>query len=139
MVPLQEHPRGRQLPPAEFEAVRELFEICSLCLSMLLHWCARSDSILMNRDSCNRSSQILEELEPRDLLSLARTSKDLRTMLMTKSNELFWKKARANVSGLPECPTFLSEPAYASIVFSTYCYVRTLFLSARCGMWLLTP
>ncbi|KAI1795934.1 hypothetical protein LXA43DRAFT_1058168 [Ganoderma leucocontextum] len=32
------------------------------------------------------------------------------------------KSAWSHVDGLPECPSFLSEPPYASLVFLTYCH-----------------
>ncbi|TBU50707.1 hypothetical protein BD309DRAFT_848319 [Dichomitus squalens] len=61
-------------------------------------------------------------LDPRDLLSLARTSKGLRAILMTKSNKWYWVYALTHVEGLPQCPPFLNEPSYASLVFSKYCH-----------------
>ena len=62
-------------------------------------------------------------LRPLDLLNLARTSKDLRAFFMSKSTIQFWKAARKNVEGLPECPEDLSEPDYANFIFTAYCHV----------------
>ncbi len=64
-------------------------------------------------------------MEPLDLLHLARTSKDFRSLLMSRESALLWQGARQNIEGLPDCPTFLSEPAFANLVFDTSCYVCT--------------
>lgn len=63
-------------------------------------------------------------MHPRDLLNLARTSKDFRAVLMNENSAPFWRAARQQVEGLPDCPTFLSEPAYANLVFFNACHVR---------------
>ncbi|KAJ4491659.1 hypothetical protein C8R41DRAFT_920279 [Lentinula lateritia] len=62
-------------------------------------------------------------LDPGDLLRLARTSKDLRGLLMSKSLEAIWRVARANVEGLPPRPNDLNEPQYARLIYDAYCYV----------------
>jgi hypothetical protein len=59
-----------------------------------------------------------------DVLSLARTTKYLRSTLMSRSSISVWKTSRANISGLPDCPTDLSEPQYANLAFDTSCHVR---------------
>ncbi|KAJ7577440.1 hypothetical protein C8J56DRAFT_899073 [Mycena floridula] len=61
-------------------------------------------------------------LEPLDILRLARTSKDLRSLLMHKSSAFVWRQARENVVGLPEPPADLNEPQYANLVFSVHCH-----------------
>ncbi|KAE9389351.1 hypothetical protein BT96DRAFT_766429, partial [Gymnopus androsaceus JB14] len=62
--------------------------------------------------------QIFMHLEPGDLLQLARTSKDLRNVLMSKSSESIWRTARENIEpGLPRLPDDLSEPEYAHLLF----------------------
>ncbi|KAE9395804.1 hypothetical protein BT96DRAFT_942121 [Gymnopus androsaceus JB14] len=43
-------------------------------------------------------------LSPGDLLQLARSSKDLRGILMSKSSEFIWRIARENVRGFPPRP-----------------------------------
>ncbi|KAJ8489489.1 hypothetical protein ONZ51_g2910 [Trametes cubensis] len=65
--------------------------------------------------------EIFGRMHPRDLLNLARTSKDFRMLLMSRDSALFWKAAREQVPGLPECPAFLSEPQYANLLFSSFC------------------
>ena len=70
-------------------------------------------------------------LHPMDLLNLARTTKDFRSFLMKKSAAPFWKAARKNVEGLPECPEDLSEPQYVNLLFDAHCHVSALFVSAE--------
>ncbi|KAJ3740507.1 hypothetical protein DFH05DRAFT_1529107 [Lentinula detonsa] len=62
-------------------------------------------------------------LDPGDLLRLARTSKDLRGILMSKTSESIWCIARGNVEGLPPCPVDLNEPQYAHLLFESYCHI----------------
>ncbi|KAF9071226.1 hypothetical protein BDP27DRAFT_1322562 [Rhodocollybia butyracea] len=61
-------------------------------------------------------------LEPGDLLRLARTSRDLRCILMGKTSESIWCTARGNVEGLPPLPKDLNEPQYAHLLFEPYCH-----------------
>ena len=71
-------------------------------------------------------AQIFSHLLPIDLLNLARTSKSFRTLLMSRSSRTLWRVSRQLVDGLPECPEHLSEPAYANLVFSNHCHVRSV-------------
>ncbi|KAE9393657.1 hypothetical protein BT96DRAFT_887142 [Gymnopus androsaceus JB14] len=67
--------------------------------------------------------EIFTHLQPDDLLRLARTSKDLRGILLRKSTESIWRTARSNVEGLPPLPDDMSEPQYAHLLFfDTYCH-----------------
>ncbi len=68
--------------------------------------------------------QILRLLHPRDLLSLARTTKDFRALLMSRSSASCWATSRKQIQGLPEIPENLSEPAYANLIFCNHCHVR---------------
>ncbi|KAF9234867.1 hypothetical protein BU15DRAFT_52049, partial [Melanogaster broomeanus] len=72
--------------------------------------------------------QILSLLHPMDLLNLARTTKAFRQLLMRKSSAFVWKTARSQVEGLPDCPSDLSEPQYANLVFYPRCHVSTIQL-----------
>ncbi|KAJ8095922.1 hypothetical protein PM082_015143 [Marasmius tenuissimus] len=65
---------------------------------------------------------IFEYLTPQDLLSLARTSKDLRNLLLSRSTISVWKAARSNVEDLPDIPDDMSEPAYAHLCFDARCH-----------------
>jgi hypothetical protein len=86
------------------------------------------------------SLQIASHLCPIDLLHLARTSKFLRAVLMSRitSNHI-WKASRANIDGLPACPSDLSEPQYARLVFDNSCYVITLYLECATTLLMLGP
>ncbi|KZT71819.1 hypothetical protein DAEQUDRAFT_687224 [Daedalea quercina L-15889] len=66
--------------------------------------------------------EIFRNLEPRDLLNLARTTRPFREFLMNRDSASMWKASRANIEGLPDCPPYLSEPAYANLVFFSYCH-----------------
>ncbi|KAF9069334.1 hypothetical protein BDP27DRAFT_1421120 [Rhodocollybia butyracea] len=48
-------------------------------------------------------------VEPGDLLRLSRTSKDIRTILMSRRYEYIWRSARQNVDGLPPLPNDLTN------------------------------
>ncbi|KAI0088468.1 hypothetical protein BDY19DRAFT_947765 [Irpex rosettiformis] len=49
---------------------------------------------------------------------------------MHRRTLFLWRAARLNVPGLPPCPTDLSEPAYASLVFDRHCMNC---MSRNCG------
>ncbi|TFK91360.1 hypothetical protein K466DRAFT_660137 [Polyporus arcularius HHB13444] len=67
--------------------------------------------------------EIFSVMHPRELLILARTSKEYREFLMSRNAARFWKAARQqSESDLPDCPPFLSEPAYANLVFFAHCH-----------------
>ncbi|KAI0698361.1 hypothetical protein BC835DRAFT_1334872 [Cytidiella melzeri] len=65
---------------------------------------------------------ICSHLNPKDLLNLARTSRDLREFFMSRNTLPFWKAARLNTEKLPPCPSDLSEPAYANLMFDAHCH-----------------
>ena len=69
--------------------------------------------------------QIFGHLHPKDLLNSARTSKVFRSFFFSRSNSIsIWKASLSRVEGLPEKPAFLSEPAFAHMLFFTSCQVR---------------
>ncbi|KAJ3489436.1 hypothetical protein NLI96_g2114 [Meripilus lineatus] len=41
---------------------------------------------------------------------------------MSRNSALIWSTARRHIVGLPPCPSFLSEPAYANLVFRRDCH-----------------
>jgi hypothetical protein len=48
---------------------------------------------------------------------------------MSRSSIAIWRSARElssdkQVVGIPECPPYLSEPAYANLAFDAHCHVR---------------
>ncbi|KAL4070439.1 hypothetical protein J3A83DRAFT_4243270 [Scleroderma citrinum] len=66
--------------------------------------------------------EIFGHLNPLDVLRLARTTKQFRSMLMHKSSRFIWIAARKNISDLPDCPPYMSEPQFANLVFDTHCH-----------------
>ncbi|KIJ10783.1 hypothetical protein PAXINDRAFT_85522 [Paxillus involutus ATCC 200175] len=74
-------------------------------------------------------------LRPLDLLNLARTTKAFRQFLMQKSLAFVWVAARRQIEhDFPDCPSDLSEPQYANLVFYPHCHVSAVFL----GIFVLT-
>ncbi|KAJ3765396.1 hypothetical protein FB446DRAFT_467498 [Lentinula raphanica] len=67
--------------------------------------------------------EIFSYLETSDLLTLARTTRDLRSTLMSKTSEFIWRTARLNLDDLPPLPKDLNEPQYADLLFGTHCYL----------------
>ncbi|KAI9068286.1 hypothetical protein FKP32DRAFT_1642714 [Trametes sanguinea] len=66
--------------------------------------------------------EILQLSHPADLISLARTTKSLRAFLMSRKSIHLWKTARQRVSlSIPDCPSELSEPQYAVLLFTSEC------------------
>ncbi|KAJ3557329.1 hypothetical protein NM688_g1533 [Phlebia brevispora] len=43
---------------------------------------------------------------------------------MNRTSAFIWKRARENVISLPPLPEDMNEPAYASLMFDTFCHVR---------------
>ncbi|KAI1795649.1 hypothetical protein LXA43DRAFT_730878 [Ganoderma leucocontextum] len=66
--------------------------------------------------------EICRFLHPRDLLNLARTSKAFRALLMRRDSAIFWRQVRRQFEGLPDPPSYLSEPAYANLLFFPHCH-----------------
>ncbi|KAF8229544.1 hypothetical protein L208DRAFT_1401994 [Tricholoma matsutake] len=81
--------------------------------------------------------EIFGHLQPSDLLRLARSTKTLRGILMSRSAISVWKHAEVNVEGLPPCPRGLTEPEYANLAFDSYCHfcgvknIQTVVWTAR--------
>jgi hypothetical protein len=83
------------------------------------------------RDACcivvldfftNNLPKILGHLPPKDILSVSRASKNFRETLMTRSATTVWKAARNRLDA-PECPSWMSEPAWAALLFGHICQV----------------
>ncbi|KAJ8520526.1 hypothetical protein ONZ45_g2686 [Pleurotus djamor] len=66
--------------------------------------------------------EIFGFLTPLDVLRLARTTKDFRSVLMKRSAISLWKTVFDNVPGTPEKPDDISEPAWANFLFTNNCY-----------------
>ncbi|KAF8229552.1 hypothetical protein L208DRAFT_1439173, partial [Tricholoma matsutake] len=82
--------------------------------------------------------EILGHLHPYDLLRLARTSRVWRRSLMSRSSESIWRLARERLEDMPDCPSDMSEPEYANLMFSTHCHyciaprVHLVIWTTRC-------
>ncbi|KDQ07099.1 hypothetical protein BOTBODRAFT_226333 [Botryobasidium botryosum FD-172 SS1] len=61
-------------------------------------------------------------LLPPDLLSLARASRNIRKLLMSRPSAVAWRRALENMPCLPGCPDDLSEPQYASLLYDRNCH-----------------
>ncbi|KAF8162809.1 hypothetical protein B0H34DRAFT_295051 [Crassisporium funariophilum] len=79
--------------------------------------------------------EIFGQLEPIDLLHLARTTKDLRAILMKRSSISVWKSARSKIIDLPSCPDDLSEPQYAELAFGRRCFCCQRNVSSNILSW----
>ncbi|KAL0947639.1 hypothetical protein HGRIS_013727 [Hohenbuehelia grisea] len=66
--------------------------------------------------------EIFSHLDPLDVLRLARATKALRDMLMRRSAKTVWRAACANIDGLPECPSDLSDPQWVNLAFDACCH-----------------
>ncbi|CAE6467598.1 unnamed protein product [Rhizoctonia solani] len=66
-------------------------------------------------------TEIASHLLPGDIVSLARSNKFFRNLLMHRSAMHIWHGAMRNVPGLPACPPGMSEPHYLSLLFSKTC------------------
>ncbi|PBK90962.1 hypothetical protein ARMGADRAFT_1014244 [Armillaria gallica] len=65
--------------------------------------------------------EILSFLSPQDVLQLARSSRDLRSIFMSRSSMPIWKAARRTVECPPPMSGF-SEPAWANLLFMNTCH-----------------
>ncbi|KAH9986005.1 hypothetical protein BJV74DRAFT_547625 [Russula compacta] len=67
--------------------------------------------------------EILGHLHPADLLSLSRVDKAFRDLLMSRHSSFLWKTSYLLIPDVPTCPSDMSEPAWAHLLFGgAYCY-----------------
>ncbi|KAL4247394.1 hypothetical protein ABKN59_008063 [Abortiporus biennis] len=66
--------------------------------------------------------EILVELSPKDLLSLSRTTKDFRNLLVSKSAIGFWQTAFKNSPDLPPRYPDMNELQFSNLLFSPHCH-----------------
>jgi hypothetical protein len=73
----------------------------------------------------NGKRQIFSLLHPLQLLYLTRTTKPFRRFLLNRANVGIWRAAFSvlRADGLPACPPYASEPAWARLVFEKVCNV----------------
>ena len=125
---------SRRIPTA----VSQGFKLMEMPLDIILEVCSLRDCEDPS-GMAQRLLQVFAYLHPMDLLTLARTYKQLRNILMTKHSKAVWRIARGNIEGLPDCPVHLSEPAYANLAFDPHCHVRflSIFADVPLTKWLL--
>ncbi|KDQ52078.1 hypothetical protein JAAARDRAFT_210696 [Jaapia argillacea MUCL 33604] len=58
---------------------------------------------------------------PSDLVNIARVSKGLRMILVSQKFVSVWKTARVSTSGIPNCPSYMSELRWAHLLFGRFC------------------
>ncbi|KAG6846232.1 hypothetical protein H0H93_015159, partial [Arthromyces matolae] len=57
---------------------------------------------------------------------------------MRRSSQSIWKRSRASIDGLPECPNDMSEPAYANLVFYPYCnFCLKAYVNSKGILWMM--
>ncbi|KAM5540152.1 hypothetical protein V8D89_006292 [Ganoderma adspersum] len=66
--------------------------------------------------------EVSPHLYPLDIINLSRTSKPLRSLLLSKCSRPIWTTALAKVVELPPRPHDMSEPLYAALVFDCRCF-----------------
>ncbi|KAF5322242.1 hypothetical protein D9619_000316 [Psilocybe cf. subviscida] len=64
--------------------------------------------------------EVLGHLAPKDLINVSRTTKILRTTLLDRSATTVWKASRQRLGG-PDPPRSMSEPPWATLIFTTTC------------------
>ncbi|KAJ7158756.1 hypothetical protein C8R46DRAFT_848827, partial [Mycena filopes] len=86
--------------------------------------------------------EIFGHLSPKDLLNLARTTKDIRgdhplRVLWRSASYFGLRNLTTRSNGLPEIPRDLTEPQYAALAFDSHCHtclttpVQTVIWTAR--------
>ncbi|KAI9062770.1 hypothetical protein FKP32DRAFT_1758890 [Trametes sanguinea] len=60
-------------------------------------------------------------LQPKDLINLVHVNRFFRDLMLNRRHAHMWRAARAQVDGLPDIPPFLSEPAFARLLYSNFC------------------
>ncbi|KAJ3504125.1 hypothetical protein NMY22_g18024 [Coprinellus aureogranulatus] len=67
---------------------------------------------------------MFSHLPPKGLLAISRTSKQFRSMMLSKRYTDIWRNSRAEfVVPVPDPPEGLSEPRWAALLFDTNCQV----------------
>ncbi|KAJ7775127.1 hypothetical protein B0H16DRAFT_86814 [Mycena metata] len=80
--------------------------------------------------------EIFSLLHPLDLIMLTRTTKPFRRFLLNRANVGIWRAtfAAVHAAGLPECPPYASELAWARLVFEKTCHICSTTLRVDLAM-----
>ncbi|KAI0327467.1 hypothetical protein GY45DRAFT_1308667 [Cubamyces sp. BRFM 1775] len=65
--------------------------------------------------------EVASHLHPLDLLHVSRTSKYLRSIVISRKCKFLWTASLSKIDGLPPCPAGMSEPSYVALVFGHLC------------------
>ncbi|KAF6740994.1 hypothetical protein DFP72DRAFT_791022, partial [Ephemerocybe angulata] len=65
---------------------------------------------------------VLSHLPPRDVLHVARTNRDVRHIVLSRTSKGMWKTCLKE-SGTPEPPEDFSAPRWAALLYDTECNV----------------
>ncbi|KAI5900818.1 uncharacterized protein SCHCODRAFT_02662278 [Schizophyllum commune H4-8] len=68
--------------------------------------------------------EILSHATPEALLVLSRSTKFLRSTLMSRSAISVWRGSLDSVGDLPPKPDSMTEPQYVDLIWGTGCSVR---------------
>ncbi|RPD58225.1 hypothetical protein L227DRAFT_191411 [Lentinus tigrinus ALCF2SS1-6] len=66
--------------------------------------------------------EIASNLHPLELLRCSRTSKTLRSMLLSLRSRSLWQRALEAIPQLPPCPVDMSEVFFTALLFDDYCF-----------------
>ncbi|QRV72002.1 hypothetical protein RhiJN_00016 [Ceratobasidium sp. AG-Ba] len=66
-------------------------------------------------------TEIAAYLMPKDIITLSRSSRFFRKLLLSKSAIHIWHGSMRNVPGLPPCPPDMSEPHYLALIYAHNC------------------
>ncbi|OJT14546.1 hypothetical protein TRAPUB_8879, partial [Trametes pubescens] len=68
--------------------------------------------------------EIFSKLTPRDLLSVSRTTRSFRRLLLSRQATTVWKASRLAMPQTLECPSDVSEPYWANLVYGkAFCQI----------------
>ncbi|KAJ3557703.1 hypothetical protein NM688_g1327 [Phlebia brevispora] len=66
--------------------------------------------------------EILSRLTPLELLRLSRVNKSFRALLLNRAWKPLWDACGRNVKDYPPCPDDMAAPAFAELIFETWCH-----------------
>ncbi|KAI0831243.1 hypothetical protein BC628DRAFT_1415773 [Trametes gibbosa] len=77
---------------------------------------------LFNKLPLKITFEILSCVEPEDIVNFCHADTEWRDKLMQPNATYVWNAARRNVEGLPDCPPYMDEAAYAHLLYSSNCH-----------------
>jgi hypothetical protein len=88
-----------------------------------------SPSLMVDRSNPQCLLDICAHVWPIDMLRLSRTCRTFRQVLMSKTCQAVWKASFENTFladrlSIVSCPSSLSQPAWASLLYEKICQVH---------------